>query len=306
MSEALENRLLRDFVCVAELGSIRRAAEHLGVAASVISRNISEAETRLGVELLERNARGVSLTAAGELVREHAVQRQDETTYLMEQLSKIGDGRRQIVRIAVGEGFADDLMQNGLPELAKTHPELRYVINHAGSDDLLKQVSQGEADLAIAYNPSISDATRSLAVQLHPLCAVVPKGSSLAQREAVKMAEVMAGPLALVDRTYGIRALVDRAATDQGIAVGPLVETASISLVTRYVTAGLGSTFLPRFAASTLALRGDLAVVDLTDTSLQKVSAHLLVRARRRLPASVSTVALTLATRMQAFNAPPG
>lgn len=299
--DALENRFLRDFVYVAEMGSIRRAAEHLGVAASVISRNIADAEQRLNLVLLTRTARGVQLTPAGELVREHAIQRQDETTYLMEQLARLGDGRSQPVRIALGEGFAADLMQNGLDPIRRSQPELRYVIEMAGTGELVRRVSQGEADIAIAYNPSIGDATRSLAVQRQPLCAVVPTGSPLAAKDSVRLAEVLAGPVALLDPRHGIRALVDRAAADLAIALRTEVETTSIALLIRYVTAGLGSTFLPKFAAQAQAERGDLAVVALEDGALQQVSAHLLVRARRRLPGSVRLVATTLAARMQAF-----
>ncbi|MDJ0931522.1 MAG: LysR family transcriptional regulator [Breoghania sp.] len=181
MSDPLENRFLRDFICVAEGGSIRGAADWLGVAASVISRNVLDAEIRLGVQLLERNLRGVRLTSAGELVREHALQRQDENTYLFDQLQTLGEGRQQLVRIALGEGFASDLMQNGLKPLYAIHPEFCYSIDLAGTEELQRRVVQGQADIAIAYNPSISEATRSLAVQRHPLCAVVPRGSALAE-----------------------------------------------------------------------------------------------------------------------------
>ena len=79
------------------------------------------------------------------------------------------------------------------------------------------------------------------------------------------------------------------------------VETASIPLLIRYVCAGVGVSFLPRFSATSQAERGDLAVLDIEETSLQQVSTHLMVRARRRLPRSVSLVARHLAENMLAF-----
>ncbi|MDJ0931521.1 MAG: LysR substrate-binding domain-containing protein [Breoghania sp.] len=117
----------------------------------------------------------------------------------------------------------------------------------------------------------------------------------------MRLIEVLRGPVELLDQRHGIRALLTQAASDQGLVVQPLVETASIALLIRYVAAGIGATFLPRFAATAQAARGDLAVVELEDETLRYVSAHLMVRARRRLPKSVVMTANFLAKRMQAF-----
>ncbi|MCZ4263256.1 LysR family transcriptional regulator, partial [Limimaricola sp. G21655-S1] len=70
--DALETKFLREFLAVAHEGSIRRAADRLNVVPSAISRKIAEAEARLGVTLFERSSKGVVLTEAGELLREHA------------------------------------------------------------------------------------------------------------------------------------------------------------------------------------------------------------------------------------------
>ena len=80
------------------------------------------------------------------------------------------------------------------------------------------------------------------------------------------------------------------------------VESEAAALI-RYVAAGIGITFLPRFSASIQAARGELAIVGLDEESLQHVSAHLLVRARRRLPGSVALTAAHLAAHMVAFRA---
>ena len=58
---------LRDFLAVAERGSLRAAARQLGVAQPAITRNIQELEKELGVVLFERQARGVTLSPMGEV-----------------------------------------------------------------------------------------------------------------------------------------------------------------------------------------------------------------------------------------------
>jgi DNA-binding transcriptional LysR family regulator len=65
--------------------------------------------------------------------------------------------------------------------------------------------------------------------------------------------------------------------------------------------AGLGVTFLPRFAVSTELNRGALGIVELNDPLLVQASAHLMVKARRRLPNSVERLSSFLAAEMAAF-----
>ncbi len=301
--DAFDSRFLREFLAVAQEGSSRRAAERLTVVPSATSRKIADAETRLGVSLFERSSKGVTVTEAGELLREHALHLQDEQTFLLDQIGRYRDGRSQTVRIALGEGFTADLMENGLSDLSRLQPQIRFSIDHAGTDELQRRVIEGEADIGIAYNPLVTEATRSVAVGRQPLCAVVPRNSPLAARKSVSLAEVLEQPVAMLDARHAIRHLVGQVAADRGLALRVHVETASIALLIRYVSAGMGVTFLPRFSASIQADRGDLAVIDLDEPSLHQVSTHLLVRARRRLPKSVELVASFLSDRMVAFRA---
>src|ERR1700758_3762014 len=72
-SPAMELRHLRYFVAVAEEGSLTHAAERrLHTAQPSLSRQIRDLEVEIGVQLLERGARGIELTAAGRVFLDHA------------------------------------------------------------------------------------------------------------------------------------------------------------------------------------------------------------------------------------------
>ncbi|MDB6177120.1 LysR family transcriptional regulator [Paracoccus sp. Z330] len=300
--QGLDGRVLRDFLVVVQEGSIRRAADRLNIAPSAVSRKLADAERQLGVTLVTRSSQGVVLTEAGRLLREHALHMQDEQTFLLDQLGRFRESGGQIVRVALGEGFAADLMQNGLAPLGQAHPQMQFRADLAGTEEIQRRVIEGEADIGIAYDPMTSSATRSLAIMRQPLCAVVPVGSPLAGRDRISLAGVLAHPVAMLDGRHAIRNLVGRAASDHGLALRPQVETSSIAALLRYVGAGMGATFLPRFSASIQAARGEVVIVDLDEESLQHVSAHLFVRARRRLPGSVGVTAEFLARHMAAFH----
>ena len=70
----MDLRQLRYFVAIAETGNVRQAAERVRVAQSALSRHVRALEAELGVRLLDRHARGVSLTGAGERLNLRAVE----------------------------------------------------------------------------------------------------------------------------------------------------------------------------------------------------------------------------------------
>lgn len=301
VTEPFDSRFQREFLILAQEDSLRRAAARLNIAPSALSRKLADVEKRLGVALLERSAKGIALTEAGRLMREYALNGQDAQTFLLEQLGRFHESGGPPVRIVMGEGFAADLMQNGLHTLLQDRPSLTFRVDLAGTEEIQRRVAEGEADIGIAYNPGTMAALRSVIFARQPLCAILPAGSPLAGRDKLRLDDVLAGPVAMLDARHAIRVLVAQAATDQGLALHPQIETSSIAALIRYVSAGIGATFLPRFSASIQAARGEVAIVELDDENLQHVSAHLLVRARRRLPNSVELAAGHLARHMIAF-----
>lgn len=259
-------------------------------------------EIRLGVKLLERSTQGVIPTDAGKVLLEHAAHVADEENFVLDQLRHFQNGSSPVVRIAAGEGFSADLAQNGLRALRENHPDIRFEVYLAGTDALVRQVVQGEADIGIAYNPIAVKGIRSIAISRQPLCAVVPLCSPLLQRPNSTMLDMVGIPVGLLSQEHAVRQLVDRAASDKGVTLQPVLETNSITMLIRFVCAGLGSTLLPSFSVKIQADRGELGIAGLEDQALQQASAHVMVRARRRLPKSVETVATVLSGKMSAFS----
>lgn len=303
LMEILDAKALRMFIAVARTGSIRSAAEHLNVAASVVSRQIADTEKNVGLPLFERSSRGVELTDAGTLVLEHAQRVIEDSGLLSEQLDQLRSVQQARIRICCGEGFLGDMIEHGLRTFVNIYPTVAFSLTLGSTDDVLDNVANGDTDIGIAYHPVIDTRVRSLAISRQPLCLVAPMGHPLLEREAVTLSDCLArGRYALLSEGHGVTQLVGRVAADHGVAVAPLVETPSIDVLRRFVMAGLGMTFLPRFAVATELSRSALGVVELSDPLLSQASAHLLVKSRRRLPASVERLASHLAGELTAFN----
>jgi len=87
---------LRTFIEVADTGGLTTAARRLGMAKSIVSRRLQRLEAEIGVQLLARNTRGVSLTEAGATFREHAARVCAELDAARETLSPEGELRGRL------------------------------------------------------------------------------------------------------------------------------------------------------------------------------------------------------------------
>lgn len=301
--ETLDAKALRIFMAVARFGAIRGAAEFLGLAPSIVSRQIAETERNIGLPLFDRTTRGVVLTDAGELVLEHGKRVLEDSALLSEQIGQLRGVQQIRVRICCGEGFLADLIGNGLGGFMAAHPAIRYFVQLGSTGAVIDCIANGDADIGVAYNPVMDTRIRSLAISRQPLCLIAPRNHPLLEKPQLSLVDCLSTPYALLSKGHGVTHLVGRVAADHGMALAPVIETPSIEVLCRFVSAGLGVTFLPGFAASTELARDELRAVELSDSLLAEASAHLFVKARRRLPESVGALATALAGGMMAFRA---
>lgn len=301
----MNDRALRYLLAVVRAGSVRAAAEGLNVAASAVSRQIIELEAQVGETLLERLPRGVVPTEAGRLVAEHAQRQADEAALLEDQLKRLRGVQRGTISLRCGAGFLIDLLDNALAASRRT---IRHRLSGRDrtTDGILAAIARGEADIGLVYNPPAHPDVRGVVSARQPLLAVLPKGHPLANGSApVPLRSFATEPAALLPPDHGVRQLLGRVEADGGFRLVPRLETASFELHRRFVMAAMGVAFLPRFVVAA-ELRADLLdAVPLRDAILSEASAHLVIRAGRRLPEGAARLLGWLADHMVAFRPPP-
>ncbi|WP_245215908.1 LysR family transcriptional regulator [Pararoseomonas baculiformis] len=296
----MNDRALRYFLAVIRAGSIRGAAEALNLAASAVSRQVAELEAECGVALLERLPRGIRPTEAGRIVTAHALRQAEDSALLAESLQRLRGMRQGRVRLHCGDGFLPDLMENGLAAFAEAHPGLSFQVALGTTDAILAALAEGEAELGLAYNPPAHPALRSLALSRQPLAAILPAAHPLAG-DPRPLRDFASLPAALLPPDHGVRRLLGRVEADGGFRLPPRLESASFEMHRRFVLAGLGVAFLPRFAAAREITDGTLVAVPLADPILAEASAHLLARASGRLPEAAERMADWLIAHLRAL-----
>lgn len=145
----MELKTLRSFLAVAREGNVTRAARSLHITQPALSRQLADLERELGCELLVREARGVTLTDEGVLLRKRA----EEIVSLADRTElEIRTPAAQVegdVWIGGGESQVVGLIAEVAARLAEEHPGIRLHLYSGNGNDVLERVDKGLLDFGL-------------------------------------------------------------------------------------------------------------------------------------------------------------
>ena len=217
----MELRQVRYFLAVAESRHFGRAAERLHVVQPAVSQQISRLERELGVRLLNRNTRNVSLTAEGTAFLEHAreiVAAVDRATAAAREARPAG----RVLRVGTGSGLGD-LLGVVLGELSSTHPDLSVELIRLKEPERLRELAAGRLGAAVVRG---AVATLPGGLSLHelvtePLVAALPAALTTSARRTVRLIELASLPARLPSRDENpvLAAAIDLASQRAGLNI---------------------------------------------------------------------------------------
>jgi LysR family transcriptional activator of glutamate synthase operon len=282
----MELRHLRYLVAVAQEGQFVRAAATLHVAQSALSQQIRDLERELGAELLHRDRRGVTPTPAGDVLLGHArviLARTEVARAEVAQLSGVISGT---LRIASGGPSGPVPLPATLAEFQRRHPEVEITIQDAPSDDLVRWLREGTADVAVVTvaPETLPESVQGTLVARDRLFALVPRVHRLAGSSQISLAQLAAEPLVTFPRGSGVRSAIDEAFRAAGIPVARITaETIDPLALIELVGAGLG---IALASASYAELAGpDVTVIPLQAPGVEHAVTLAWSRERRAAPA---------------------
>ena len=147
---------IRDVLAVAELGSLRKAARHLGSAQPAITRSIQEIEHELGAPLFERHARGVRLTAIGEIFVRRAAAVQSELRRAREEIEQVKGHSTGQVSVAMSIASSIALMPGAIAAFRKRYPEALLQVSETLFQPVEQDVADGRIDLYVGAFEAIN------------------------------------------------------------------------------------------------------------------------------------------------------
>lgn len=168
------------FAEVVDRGGFAAAGRALGIPKSRLSRRIAELEARLGVRLLQRTTRKLSLTEAGQQYFRHCVAMREQADAAEEAVALVHGEPRGTVRITCPVTLAQSTIGALLPLFLRRHPEVR--IDMQVSNRVVDVVQEG-VDIALRVRPTLDDSGSLVVKNLGPTSALLLASPALLERQ---------------------------------------------------------------------------------------------------------------------------
>ncbi|HTJ98361.1 MAG TPA: LysR family transcriptional regulator [Bordetella sp.] len=228
-------KLLESFLAVARSKSIREAAEATHLTSSALNRRILDLEDELGVPLFDRHARGIRLTSAGEAYLAYAVRAIRDAQAVQSQIDDLRGLRRGNIDLAVIAVAANDRLTEIIANFQRQYPKIAFSVHVAGADEVVASVLESRADLGVAFNLSAEKDFYEIAERRYVMCAVVRSDHPSAGKAGISLNECANYPIALADRSWGGRKLLDEYLSRTGFRLTPQLVSNSYAVLTSFV-----------------------------------------------------------------------
>jgi len=241
---------MQAFVTIATLRSFARAADSLAVTSPALTRRLSNLESQLGVQLLERTTRSVALTPAGTSFLPRARNLLDDLSTALREISVSGQAQRGTVTIAcvptVGVRFLPSLLR----EYSRRHPDNRIRILDHTSYGVAEAVQQREAEFGIAMaNVQFSDLD-SIPVLADRLCLICRRDHPLGRKRKLRWNQLLGHTLIVPGSGSSNRPLLDTVLGPLNIQLPATYEVQRSSTAVGLVAEGLGAAIVPQLSIS--------------------------------------------------------
>ena len=288
----MELRQLRYLVALAEEGNFTRAAASSHIAQPAMSQQIRKLEGELGLALVERTTRRVSLTDAGELLVVRARRIMAELEAASTELEALRGMYTGHLTLGAMHTMGPIDLSLAIAMFSARHPGVQLTVREQSSEEMAEMLRVDELDLAFL---SVTERVESRGLGLHQLVseelvALLPPGHRLARRRHVRMVELADEAFISFRTGARLRELLVSAGREAGFEPRVILESNESQRVRRLVSRGLGVAILPRSDAE--GPGADVAVVKLVEPQLQRDITLAWREGRRHAPAAATFLEL--------------
>ncbi len=236
-------RHLRYFVGIVEAGSFSRAAASIHVAQPALSQQMAELELRLGRRLLERTPRGVSPTAAGQVLYREAAAILRQVAQLPDKVRSIGGEPEGDVQLGMSGALSPSLTGPFVAACRAALPKVALRLALKDSQILKKEIQGHALDLALVYEDRFDPAFARQILYQQQMFIVTHR--PIEGVRAISHQQLATLPLILPGFPTGARSLLERACTAARVSLNIAAEVDAIPGMLSAVRAGVGVAVLP-------------------------------------------------------------
>lgn len=310
MSGSFDLRRLRYFIKVAELGSLTRAAEALHLAQPALSRQVRILEDEVGVALLARGPRGVTLTEAGARLLAEGRGLLDGMKHVVERVKDARDPEGDVI-VGAGQSICPLLMSPLLEAVAQRLPRVRLQVRELVGGLMAELMRSGTADFCFTLNTVSGPGLRSRPVLSEEMCLVgrrslVRPHLRRSRQGELDFRDLEGLPLYLSRRGQFVRDMVESTAKSKGIVLDLRAEVDSLQVLKELALSGAGCCVLSRASLRRERAERDLYVGRIVAPIVRRDVFLVHRRTMSRAATETLAIALEILERLVREGAWPG
>ena len=285
--EEMDLDTLKLFKDIADAESFTRGAGMNGVSQSAASQQIQQLERGLGVQLIERGKRPLTLTPAGEVYSRAARDILRRFEQLQANLETFKDKISGPVRIASIYSIGLYDMAGHTREFMRLYPQATVHLEYLRTDKIYQAVLEDKVDIGLLSYPTPGKDLKIIPWRRERMVVVTNREHPLAREKRVEAAALEGQPFVSFDYDLPIRKMIDRYLKENRVAVRPVMEFDNIANIKEAVAVGAGVSILPEPTVRQDVGLGRLAAIPLNGPELVRTIGIIHRRRKKLSPATV-------------------
>ncbi|RDV00641.1 LysR family transcriptional regulator [Trinickia dinghuensis] len=237
---------LRLFVAVCQERNIARAAERECITSSAVSRRISEIEALIGLPIIVRESRGISVTPVGATVLRHAQAVIANIEGMEAELSQYVTGAKGVVNVAASLSAVVQFLPEDIAGFRRVFPDVDIEVEERTSTNVLRSVREGGIDFGICNEIPAVEGLEPLPYRTDRLVLVVPAAHRLGTATTVRLADFVDEQFVGFGGDAALMSLLCQQAQAIGKDLNVKIRVRSLDALCRMVHVQLGVTVVPQ------------------------------------------------------------
>lgn len=276
---------LKLFVAIVEEGTIASAAEREHIAASAVSKRISELEAYFNTPLLRRTNKGVLPTDAGITLLQLARGVLHDLNNLVLQISEYSSGVRGHVRLCANISSINQFLPAEIRSFMEAHPQIHIHLEESVSEASMQAVAESAADVGIIAMGSYRQDLEYIPYHSDQLIVITPRNHPLARKKSVHFKDTLDYDYVGLSARTSLHNQIMRAAEALDRTPKLRIQVGSFDALCLMVEAGLGIGIVPKGAAKPYIKDLRLHAITL-DEPWARRELKICIRSHESLPAA--------------------
>ncbi|MEW9701081.1 LysR family transcriptional regulator [Paenibacillus sp. SI8] len=263
----MEHRLLVYFLAVCEDLHFTKAAEKLGISQPTLSQQIRLLESQLGTPLFQRIGKKVFVTEAGQVLYKHSRNIFHELDQAQAAINEMRGMQRGRLRIGCS---GNHLLTAAILDFHARYPKIELSVIELATEETKEGLMSNQLDLGVVFLPDEEEHLQRIRLYNERLQLVVSSKHPLAHAESIRMRDLDQLPLAMLQKKFYVRQMIDDCAKEIGFPLKPVLELSTLESLLQMAKNNLGGAILPASYVKSVSADSGFQSIPIVDPIPQK------------------------------------